>query len=125
GKIERAILIVNQTLAGRLLIGPLIRITKMIQRETGRVRKGDYSNVPHWAIHAVAVAGLFWFITQVAGMPWWQYIVLVAYPGFSLGLLRAFIEHRAAPRPGQRVASVESNTVFGLLFLYNNLHVAH
>jgi fatty acid desaturase len=58
-------------------------------------------------------------------MPWWQYILLVAYPGFSLGLLRAFIEHRAEPRPGRRVASVESNTLFGLLFLYNNLHVAH
>jgi fatty acid desaturase len=52
-------------------------------------------------------------------------ILLVAYPGFSLGLLRAFIEHRAGPRPGRRVASVESNTLFGLLFLYNKLHVAH
>jgi len=43
----------------------------------------------------------------------------------SLGLLRAFIEHRAAPNPTERIASVESNLVFGLLFLNNNLHVAH
>jgi fatty acid desaturase len=125
GKLERGILLFNQTLVGRLLIGPLIRIYKLTQREIGRVRKGDYINLPHWAIHAVAVAILFWFVSGVCGMPWWQYVLLVAYPGFSLGLLRAFIEHRAEPRPGQRVASVESNTLFGLLFLYNNLHVAH
>ncbi len=51
--------------------------------------------------------------------------MLVAYPGMSLGLLRAFIEHRAAASPEHRTASVESNWVFGLVFLYNNLHVAH
>jgi len=125
GRLERAILLFNQTLVGRLLIGPLIRLYKLGQREAGRIRNRDYINVPHWALHVVLVALLFWFVSGVCGMPWWQYILLVAYPGFSLGLLRAFIEHRAGPRPGRRVASVESNTLFGLLFLYNNLHVAH
>jgi fatty acid desaturase len=124
-KLERAILLFNQTLVGRLLIGPLIRLYKLGQREIGRIRNRDYINVPHWALHVVLVGLLFWFVSGVCGMPWWQYILLVAYPGFSLGLLRAFIEHRAGPRPGRRVASVESNTLFGLLFLYNNLHVAH
>jgi len=125
GRLERAILLFNQTLVGRLLIGPPIRLYKLGQREAGRIRNRDYINVPHWALHVVLVALLFWFVSGVCGMPWWQYILLVAYPGFSLGLLRAFIEHRAGPRPGRRVASVESNTLFGLLFLYNNLHVAH
>jgi fatty acid desaturase len=125
GRLERAILLFNQTLAGRLLIGPLIRLYKLGQREVGRIRNRDFINVPHWALHVVLVALLFWFVSGVCGMPWCQYILLVAYPGFSLGLLRAFIEHRAGPRPGRRVASVESNTLFGLLFLYNNLHVAH
>ena len=125
GRLERAILLFNQTLVGRLLIGPLIRLYKLGQREIVRIRNRDYINVPHWALHVVLVALLFWFVSGVCGMPWWQYILLVAYPGFSLGLLRAFIEHRAGPRPGRRVASVESNTLFGLLFLYNNLHVAH
>jgi fatty acid desaturase len=49
----------------------------------------------------------------------------VAYPGLSLGLLRAFTEHRAAEDSQERTASVESNVLFGLLYLYNNLHVAH
>ncbi len=125
GRLERGMLLFNQTLVGRLLIGPLIRLYKLGQREIGRIRNRDDINVPHWALHVVLVGLLFWFVSGVCGMPWWQYILLVAYPGFSLGLLRAFIEHRAGPRPGRRVASVESNTLFGLLFLYNNLHVAH
>lgn len=125
GRLERAILLFNQTLVGRLLIGPLIRLYKLGQREIGRIRNHDTINVKHWAVHAVLVAILFWFVSGVCGMPWWQYILLVAYPGFSLGLLRAFIEHRAGARAGHRVAAVESNHLFGLLFLYNNLHVAH
>jgi len=76
-------------------------------------------------VHAVAVALLFWFISGLCGMPWWQYCLLVAYPGLSLGLLRAFTEHRAAEDSQERTASVESNVLFGLLYLYNNLHVAH
>jgi fatty acid desaturase len=52
-------------------------------------------------------------------------VLLVAYPGMSLGLLRAFTEHRAASDYRQRTAAVESNAVFGLVFLYNNLHVVH
>jgi fatty acid desaturase len=42
-----------------------------------------------------------------------------------LGLLRAFTEHRAAEDSQERTAAVESNVVFGMLFLYNNLHVVH
>jgi fatty acid desaturase len=121
----RRVLLFNQTLVGRLAIGPLLRLAKLAQRETGRVRRGDYSHLPHWAAHVVAVGALFWFISGVCGMPWWHYVLLIAYPGFSLGLLRAFIEHRAGRRPGERTAIVESNPFFGLLFLYNNLHVAH
>ncbi len=122
---RRALLTFNQTMAGRLLIGPALRLWIMIDRETGRVRKGDFTHLPHWAVHVAAVAALFWFISGVCRMPWWQYCLLVAYPGLSLGLLRAFTEHRAAEDSQERTASVESNVLFGMLYLYNNLHVAH
>jgi fatty acid desaturase len=125
GAIRRALLTFNQTMAGRLLIGPPLRLWILFTKETGRVRNGDYSHLPHWAAHAVAVAALFWFISGVCGFPWWQYCLLVAYPGLGLSLLRAFTEHRAAVDSQERTASVESNAVFGILYLYNNLHVAH
>jgi fatty acid desaturase len=122
---RRALLTFNQTMAGRLLVGPPLRLWLLVLRETRRVREGDTSHLPHWAIHAVAVGLLFGFISGVCHMPWWQYCLLVAYPGLSLGLLRAFTEHRAAEDSQQRTASVESNALFGLLYLYNNLHVVH
>ena len=125
GAVKRALLTFNQTMAGRLLIGPALRLWILVNRETRRVANGDTSHLPHWGIHAVAVAVLFWFISGVCRFPWWQYCLLVAYPGLSLSLLRAFTEHRAAADSQERTASVESNTLFGLLYLYNNLHVAH
>jgi len=125
GPIQRGLLLFNQTLLGRLTLGPLLRLRILVTREFQRVRRGDRSHLPHWAIHVVAVGLLFWFISGVCGFVWWQYVLLVAYPGMSLGLLRAFYEHRAATESAERTASCESNFVFGMLFLYNNLHVVH
>jgi fatty acid desaturase len=125
GTIKRALLTFNQTMAGRLLVGPALRLWILMDKETRRVLRRDYSHLPHWAVHIVAVAALFWFISGVCGFAWWKYCLWVAYPGLSLSLLRAFTEHRAAADSQERTASVESNAVFGLLYLYNNLHVAH
>jgi fatty acid desaturase len=125
GAIQRRVLLFNQTLVGRLSIGPILRLRSLVIREARRLSQGDLSHLPHWAVHAVAVGILFWFISGVCGFPWWQYCLLVAYPGLSMGLLRAFTEHRAAEDSQERTASVESNAVFGLMYLFNNLHVAH
>jgi fatty acid desaturase len=125
GAFQRGLLTFNQTMAGRLSIGPVLRVWILISKETRRLRHGDFSHLPHWAVHVVAVGALFWFICGVCGMPWWQYCLLIAYPGLSLSLLRAFTEHRAAVDSQERTASVESNFLFGILYLYNNLHVAH
>jgi fatty acid desaturase len=125
GPFKRRLLIFNQTLLGRLMVGPLLRLWILVSRESRRLRQGDTSHLPHWAVHLVAVAVLFWFISDVCRFPWWQYCLLIAYPGLSLTLLRAFTEHRAAEDSQERTASVESNAVFGMLYLYNNLHVAH
>jgi fatty acid desaturase len=125
GPFMRAVFTFNQTLVGRLLIGPALRLWILVSKESKRVAQGDYSHLPHWAVHALAVALLFWFISSVCHFPWWQYCLLIAYPGMSLSLLRAFYEHRAAEDSQQRTAAVESNVVFGLLYLYNNLHVVH
>jgi fatty acid desaturase len=124
-RIIRVILRFNQTLLGRLVIGPLIRLCTLVIRETRRVRSGDLSHLPHWLVHIVAVGAVFWFVTVTCGLSATRYLLLIAYPGMSLGLLRAFTEHRAADAYRKRTAVVESNVVFGLLFLNNNLHAVH
>jgi fatty acid desaturase len=123
--VERSLLTFNQTLAGRLLVGPALRLWRMIDRETRRIRRRDYAHRRIWAVHAAAVAVLLVFICGVCGLSLWEYGLLFVYPGLSLTLLRTFTEHRATDEPGHRTGVVESNFVFGLLYLNNNLHVAH
>jgi fatty acid desaturase len=142
GPALRAILGANQTLVGRVLIGPPLRLVRLAQREAARIAAGDFSNAPHWIVHAALVAALFVYISGIAGMPWWQYLLLVAWPAFALGWVRSFAEHSFGPpvgvgrnasgtrpladaRPGERTAITEAGWFWSLLFLNNNLHAVH
>lgn len=125
GPVWRMIHTVNQTLLGRVFIGPFVRLYRLTQRETMLLIRGDFGNVRIWCWHLLMLAALYLYVDRACGLAWWRYVVFIAYPAFGLGLIRSFYEHRWAPLPGQRVASVESNWFFGLLFLFNNLHVAH
>jgi fatty acid desaturase len=49
GWFMRALLTFNQTLVGRLLIGPALRLWILVSKESKRVAQGDYSHLPHWA----------------------------------------------------------------------------
>ena len=53
------------------------------------------------------------------------YVAIVVYFGTSLSLVRSFAEHRANGDPSLRTAVVEANPLLALLFLNNNLHIAH
>jgi fatty acid desaturase len=76
-------------------------------------------------MHALASAITIWFVAWICAMPLWQYLLLVAYPGISLALVRSYCEHQAAADVGERTIIVEASPFWSLLFLYNNLHVAH
>ncbi|HWK43401.1 MAG TPA: fatty acid desaturase [Stellaceae bacterium] len=125
GPVWRAIHLTNQTLLGRIVFGPFVRLYRLVVRETGLLACRDFSNRRIWFWHALMLALIYAWVDTICGLPFWQYVVFVAYPAFGIGLIRSFYEHRWAPLPGQRVASVESGWFFGFLFLFNNLHVAH
>ncbi len=61
----------------------------------------------------------------VCHVPLWVYVLLVVYPSISLTHLRSFAEHRADDHSHLRTNVVEAGPVWSLLFLNNNLHVAH
>lgn len=125
GRMQRLLVDLNQTLIFRLVFGPFVRLHKLVVRESGRIRSGDYSNVRHWLVHALSVAVILYWVIVVCDMSLWKYLVFFAWPGMSLGMLRTFTEHRWGEKPLQRVAIVESNTLLGVLYLYNNLHSVH
>ncbi len=121
----RGLLIANQTMLGRLLLGPFIRWWKLLCNDIVPLFLGRWVDLAIWARHALGVAAILWFVLAVAEMPLWQFLLFFIFGGMSLGMLRPFFEHRWADKPYERIASVESNWIFGLLFLWNNLHIAH
>ena len=124
-RVRRALLVVNQTFFGRLALGPPIRLSRLVVRDLAPIARGELRDLPLWLAHGAGVAAILWFVTGVAGMPLWQYLLFFAYGGMVLGWIRPFLEHRWGESPYERVASVESNWFFGLLFLWNNLHIVH
>ncbi len=123
--LHRALTILCNTMAGRILVGPARSMIGFLMREAGRVWRGEGRARGIWARHLVACAAVVWWLVAVCDVPLWGYFLLFVYPGYMLALIRSFAEHRAASLPAHRTAIVENTPVFGLLFLHNNLHVVH
>jgi len=114
----------HNTLAVRMLIGPAISIIRFWSSEFADIARGDRQKAKAWTMHTLSAAITLSYIVW-CGMPVWQYLVLIAYPAISLSLVRSFCEHQAAEDVGERTIIVEASPFWSLLFLYNNLHVAH
>jgi fatty acid desaturase len=125
GRLKRMIYCTNQTLAGRMLIGPAVSIFQFWTEEWRHILHGDAYRLREWALFGISVAVTVGFVTQIAGMAFWKYYLLIAYPGLSLSLVRSYCEHRASERPEHRTIIVEASWFWSFLFLFNNLHVAH
>ena len=78
-----------------------------------------------WARHLLAVGLVLVWLSGVCAISPLVYVFAVVYPATALLLLRSFAEHRAAAGVPRRIALVENASVFGLLFLFNNLHAVH
>lgn len=122
--LKRTLFAWNQTLAGRMILGPAISIARFWLPELRDCLRGDRHKAKAWVIFAVACACTI-AIVMWSGMPLWQYILLIAYPGVSLALIRSYCEHQAAANVEHRTIVVEASPFWSLLFLNNNLHVAH
>ncbi len=125
GRLRRALLIVNNSLLGRLVIGPAISLTRFYGGEIEALRRGAPGVGAAWALHLVGIALVLSWLWVVAGINPLFYAAAIAYPGMSLLMVRTFAEHRADPDPGRRTIVIERGGPFALLFLYNNLHAVH
>lgn len=121
----RFVLTVNNTLLGRLLIGPAVSLVGFYGAEIRKLCAGDRAVLRAWAHHLAGLVPVIFFVTVICAMPFWLYVFGIAYPAMSLLMLRTYAEHRAHENAEARSIVVEFCPVFSLLFLNNNLHVVH
>ncbi len=120
----QALLRVNNTLAGRMALGPAISLVAFLRGEIAALRAGDRQVAAAWAWHLPAVGLVALWLAGVGQMPLWAWPIS-CYLGLSLLKIRTFLEHQAHERAGARTAIIEDRGPLALLFLHNNLHVVH
>lgn len=113
----------NNTLFGRMLIGPALAVAGFLATEARLLIMGNRSVRLAWAMH---LAGL---VPVLAWLHWTGFAVLpyfaAAYVAFSVLMVRTYLEHQAADPVEARTVIIERGGPFALLFLNNNLHAVH
>jgi fatty acid desaturase len=123
--IGRALVQVQTSLIGRLLLGPAWNAGRLIARELAAARDNPRHGLINWGAHLLGCTIVLIWIVGICKMNPWFYLFGIVYPGTSLSLVRSFVEHRAATAAGEQTAIVENAKILGPLFLFNNLHVVH
>ena len=125
GRGMRCILWTRNTVAGRLLFGPMMVTWDLWRSEFPRLLRGERGAIKAWAPHVPACAVVLFWAVAVCDIPLAEYILFFAYPGTSLTMLRSFAEHRAVTDPQHRSVVVEAAWPMALMYLNNNLHALH
>ncbi len=114
----------NNTLLGRMILGPALGLWGFIKADFYAARNGDLRVGRAWALNGVGVVLVLIWLLKVGTMPLWAY-AFAAYLGFSLLKIRTFLEHRAHEVCRARTVVIEDRGPLALLFLNNNYHVVH
>lgn len=109
----------NNTLTGRVTIGPLISLIGLLRHELPQQQLR-----PIWVRHLAGVVALLTAITLLTALPLWAYLIS-AYAGYALLAIRTFPEHQAADDVRARTVVIEDRGLLSWLFLNNNLHAVH
>lgn len=125
GAFGRLVTTIDNTLPGRLIIGPFVSLSTFLSHEIMHMIRGDFRNLRIWLVHLAGCAGILYWVLAISGMPLWIYLTAFVYAGIAFSRLRSFAEHQYAGAKEERTAIVENSPAFGLLFLYNNLHIVH
>lgn len=124
GRPLRFLLRLNNTLLGRMVLGPAIGTWAFIRGDIALHRAGDRRILRAWVLNGLGVLLVLGWLAAFTEMPVWAY-VLAAYLGYSLLKIRTFLEHRAHEAFRARTVIIEDRGPLALLFLNNNLHVVH
>lgn len=123
-KVQQAVCLINNTLLGRMVLGPLLGQVAFMAADWRLIRGGDRRVLLGWLLHIPAVAVVLAWMIWLAAMPMWLFAVCV-YGSLALLKIRTFLEHRAHEKARARTVIVEDRGPLALLFLNNNLHAVH
>jgi fatty acid desaturase len=125
GNAMRALHRACKTFWGRLTLGPLMAIGGTLVSSAQKVLRGDLRELPMWFAHGTLLVAMLYGVQRLSGIPWWYYLLGVAYPALSLAMVRSYFEHRPAHDCKHRIVINEAGHVMRLLFLNNNYHLVH
>lgn len=123
-KYRRIVLNANNTLLGRILLGPLVSISSFVGADFVAILRGNRKILSAWLLHLAGVVLVVGWLLLTDRMPIWAY-VLAAYFGFGMLKIRTFLEHRAHDLARARSVVIADKGFFALLFLNNNFHSVH
>ncbi|WP_338550601.1 fatty acid desaturase [Roseovarius phycicola] len=119
----RWLLRVNNTLLGRMIVGPAVGQLAFLREDLAAIKAGNTAVRMAWVLQIPSVA-LVLVMVIASPMPLWAYLIC-AYAGYGIIKIRTFLEHRAHDRASGRTVVVEGGGLLSFLFLNNNLHVVH
>jgi len=125
GAVRRWIYAANCTLAGRMVLGPAIAMLRFWPGELGRILNGDRRRLRIWSRHALGVGLVLTWVVGVCHISLFVYFALLVYPSVALSHLRSFAEHHDSVDSRLRTRVVEAHPLWAIIFLHNNLHIAH
>ena len=123
--VMRKLFEINNTFVGRIVLGPWLTMYEFGRTELARFLANEPGVRKAWLLHGLGLIVLAVIVVFVFKMPLWIYLLVVTYPAMGLTAVRTYAEHQAAENVGARSAIVETNRLFGLLWLNNNLHIVH
>lgn len=123
-RVARWLLRANNTLVGRIVLGPAIGLVAFLAGEAGALLRGEAGVARAWALHVAGLVPVILWLSLVATMSADVYLA-AAYGALSILKIRTFLEHRAHENVRARSVIVEDRGVLALLFLNNNFHAVH
>ena len=126
-QLVRTIFTFNNTILGRMLIGPAISMAKFYISEIQQIvfnKNIRWYLLRVWSLHLVLCVALVVFISAYSSIPFWMYLA-ASYFGLSVLSIRTYLEHQARDEHAERTVIIEKCCPLAFLFLYNNLHAVH
>lgn len=123
-KLTQAIYLFHNTFVGRMLVGPLVALINSILFEYKSIRVNGLAAIKQLMPYLIGLLIVISIIVSL-GLSIWSYLFFVVWPATSLMLIRSYHEHKPESDNDRSTAIVETNPIFSLLFLNNNLHVVH